>query len=412
MKLKNIALILFAVFLAIVAVQDAYVRHLRNKKIEPRNYTVVLSLDGFRFDYQDKTNTPNFDSIEHNGVRAASFKPVFPTLTFVNHYTMATGLYAENHGLVANSFWDKPSHKFYNMHDKTTTSDSYFYQGEPIWVTAESQRIKTAAYSWVGADVEIKGYRPSRWAAYDAEVPYKTRIDSVVSWLNAPYNKRPHLAMCYIEEVDNVGHSKGPDAPEILNSIQLADSLIGYFMQKLNSLSFSDSINFIIVSDHGMTAISEAQSIDIEPYIKSDWIDTVAYSPAISLIYCKKNCADSVVSAFKNVEGVSVMKRADVDSIYHYSANKRIGDVVVLADSARCLKYKNTRPLPSGMHGFDNRNQLMNGIFYAIGPDFKKGYSAHQLNNIDLFELLCKLLKISPAQNNGDIERIVEVLKN
>jgi len=411
MKLKNIAWILLAVFLVIVAAQDAYVRHLRNRKTDPRMYTVVLSLDGFRYDYQDKAVTPNLDSIQRYGVRAVGFQPVFPSLTFVNHYSMATGLYAESHGLVANNFYDSRSHKYYNMHDKLTTTDSYFYQGEPIWVTAESQRIKTAAYSWIGADVRIKGYQPSRWASYDASVPYKTRIDSVIAWLKSPYNVRPHLAMCYIEEVDNVGHSNGPDSPEMVNSIQLADSLIGYFAEQLKTLSFSDSINFIIVSDHGMAPISEDKLVDIEAFINDDWVDTVICSPAISLIYCKKGCADSVYSVMKNIGGASVAKRSDMDTAYHYSDNNRIGDIVVWADSSMCMKYKSKRSIPCGMHGFDNRNPLMNGVFYAAGPDFKQGFNAPQLYNIDLYELLCRLLEIAPAKNDGHMGRIEVVLK-
>ena len=409
--MKRLSLILLLVFLAIVAAQDAYVRHLRNRKVEPRNYTVVLSLDGFRFDYQEIANTPMFDSIQRNGVKAAGLQPVFPSLTFTNHYTIATGLYAENHGIVANSFYDRQSRKYYDIYDKKTTGDSYFYRGEPIWVTAESQRIKSAVSMWVGANVSIKGYQPSYCAAYDGLVPYKARIDSVINWLKLPYNQRPHLAMCYLEEVDNVGHTKGPDSPEIVNSIQLADSLIGYFVSQLKTLSFSDSINFIILSDHGMAPISEEKSVNIEPFIKADWIDTVSYSLAISLIYCKKECVDSVCSALKNVEGVSVMKRSDVDTAFHYSANNRIGDVIVLADSGMCMKYKDKRTLPGGMHGFDNRNVLMNGIFYAIGPDFKNGFAAPQLYNTDVYGLLCRLLEIAPAHNDGQFERIECVLK-
>lgn len=408
---KNLSLILFAVFIAIVVAQDAYVRHLRGKKVAPRMYTVVLSLDGFRFDYQDIANTPNFDSIQQNGVRAAGLQPVFPSLTFTNHYTIATGLYAENHGIVANNFFDRASHKYYNMYDKTTTTDSHFYLGEPVWVTAESQRIKTATYSWIGADVDIKGYRPSRWEAYDANVPYKTRIDSTISWLSVPYSQRPHLAMCYVEEVDNMGHGKGPDSPEIVSSIQTADSLIGYFVQKLNQLPFSDSINFIVLSDHGMAPISDEQSIDLEPFIKSEWVDTVICSPSIALAYCKKNCDDLLIQSLQQVKGLSACKRVDINPDYHYSSSNRIGDVVIFADSSMCLKYKPTRPLPCGMHGYDNSNPLMNGIFYAIGPDFKKGFSAPQLYNTDVYELLCRLLKIQPAQNDGQFERIECVLK-
>ncbi len=409
--MKRLSLILLVVFIALVAAQDAYVRHLRNRKVEPRNYTVVLSLDGFRFDYQDIANTPTLDSIEWAGVKAVGLQPVFPSLTFTNHYTIATGLYAENHGIVANKFMVPQTKQCYsNGKVKSVVADN-LYGGEPIWVTAESQRIKSAVNMWVGCDAQIKGYRPTTWKPYSASEPYKARIDSVIKWLSVDYDKRPHLAMCYIEAVDTIGHKFGPDSPEIVNSVQLTDSLIGYFVSQLKTLSFSDSINFIILSDHGMAPISEEKSVNIEPLIKPDWIDTLIYSPAISLVYCKKECDDSVCMALQNVEGVSVIKRPDIDTAFHFSANKRIGDVVVLADSGICMKYKDKRTLPGGMHGFDNRNPLMNGIFYAIGPDFKMGYAAPQLYNTDVYELLCRLLEIAPAHNDGHIERIESVLK-
>lgn len=408
---KSVPYILFVVFLALVGGQDAYVRYLRNRKVAPRNYTVVLSLDAFRYDYQNLANTPALDSISRMGVKAKGFQPVFPSLTFVNHYAMATGLYPENNGIVANNFWERGTKRTFSMYDKKTTTQDYFYGGEPIWVTAESQKVKAVSISWVGSDTQQKGYRPTKWASYSADVPFKARIDSVIKWLNVPYGERPHLAMCYIEETDNAGHSYGPDSEDMKTSIQKADSLVAYFMARLGELSFSDSINFIVLSDHGMAPISNEKVVDLTPMVKSSWIDTLICSPAISFAYCKKNCEDSLMSVLGNVEGLTSWKRADAPECFHYSANTRIGDVVVLSDSGWSQIYKSSRPLPKGMHGFDNANPLMNGVFYAFGPDFKVGYEAPQLQNIDLYELLCRLLEIAPASNNGSLERIESVLK-
>lgn len=408
---KSVPYILFFVFLALVGGQDAYVRYLRNREVKPRNYTVVLSVDAFRSDYQSLANTPTLDSISKMGVKAKGFQPVFPSLTFVNHYTMATGLYPQNHGIVANNFWERGTKRTFSMGDKKTTTQDCFYGGEPIWVTAESQKVKSATISWVGSDTRQKGYRPSRWSSYNADVPFKSRIDSVIEWLNVPYSERPHLAMCYIEETDNAGHNFGPDSDEIKLSIQKVDSLIAYFMSRLDELSFRDSINFIVVSDHGMAPISAEKVIDLATIAKSSWIDTLISSPAISFAYCKKDCEDSLMSVLGNVEGLTSWKRADSPERFHYADNKRIGDVVMLSDSGWSQIYNDRRTLPKGMHGFDNANPLMNGVFYAVGPDFKVGYEAPQLQNIDLYELLCRLLEINPAQNDGQIERIECVLK-
>ena len=270
---KSVPYILFIVFLALVGGQDAYVRYLRNHKVAPRNYTVVLSVDAFRLDYQNLANTPTLDSISKTGVRAKGFQPVFPSLTFVNHYAMATGLYPENNGIVANNFWERGTKRSFSMGDKKTTTSDYFYGGEPVWVTAESQKVKSATNSWVGSDTRQKGYRPSKWESYNADVPFKARIDSVINWLNVPYGERPHLAMCYIEETDNTGHSFGPDSEEIKISIQKVDSLIAYFMARLDELSFRDSINFIVLSDHGMAPISDEKVIDLTTVVKTSWID-------------------------------------------------------------------------------------------------------------------------------------------
>ena len=410
MSLKRAAFVLLLVFLGIVIAQDVYVDHLRHRKIEPRNYTVVLSLDGFRFDYQDIAATPNLDSIQRVGVRAAGLQPVFPSLTFTNHYTIATGLYAENHGVVANNFMIPQTGQVFSKSNSEKVSDSRFYGGEPIWVTAESQRIKSAVNMWVGADAVVKGYRPSRHQPYSAEVPYRARIDSVISWLSVDYSIRPHLAMCYIEETDTKGHAFGPDSSAIVPSIERADSLVGYFWQRLQELSFCDSINFIVVSDHGMVSVDANRTIDLENYVRDSWVDTVICSPAISLVYCKKHCADSVVSALRGVDGAQAWLRNELPERFHYS-NARVGDVVVLSDSGRAQIYKTKRSAPAGAHGYDNTNPLMNGVFYATGPDFKQGFAAPQLYNIDLYALLCRLLNIAPAQTDGRLERIECVLK-
>lgn len=410
--MKRLSLILFLVFVVIVFLQDLYIKRINNKVISPRMYTVVLSLDGFRTDYQELTTTPNLDSIEKNGVRAAGFQPVFPSLTFVNHYTMATGLYAENHGIVGNAFFDRKLNRVYHMNDSASVLDKRFYGGEPIWVTAESQRIKTATNSWVGADVKIKGYQPSKWVSYNANASYTSRIDSVLKWLALPYAERPHLAMCYIEEADNCGHKFGPDSPEMSLSVQKIDSLVGYLMQGLSQLSFADSINVIIVSDHGMAPLDTAKYVNINNYIKANWIDTIICSPTISHIYCKKNFADIMLRSFNNIDGVNVWKRSEIPQKYHYSLCERVGDVVVVADSGWYLTSK-PEPIPiNGLHGYSNFDKLMNGVFYAIGPNFKQGFDAPNLYNVDLYSLLCNILELKPANSDSQFDRIKCVLKD
>lgn len=410
--MKKTSIILFVMFLVAVAAQNVIVHNLNQRQHSPTNYTIVLSIDGFRADYPTLAVTPALDSIEHQGVKAKSFAPSFPTVTFTNHYGMATGLYAEKHGIVANKFMHRGLKQFYNYTDTNSVLNSKFYKGEPIWVTAEAQKVHTASYFWVGSEVSVKGYKPSITKKFDGSVPYVNRIDSITAWLQLPVKQRPRLVMCYIEDVDNIGHTYGTSGPEIVSAISRADSLINRLRNNIAALSFSDSVNLIIVSDHGMANLDTVSRIvNLNQYLPAHLVDTVSYSDAFSMVYCKKNCTDSVVAAFNGVEGIKAIARNNMPANYHFSANEHcIGDVILLADSAWCMSYNNL-PMRAGAHGFAPENNLMNGIFYAVGPDFKQGYEAPQLQNIDLYALLCRLLHISLAQTDSDLSRINCVLK-
>ena len=191
------------------------------------NYVLMVSFDGFSQDYLNKVSTPNFDEIAKQGVVSKGLIPVFPTLTFPNHYSIATGAYSETHNITGNSFHDNNNGKEYSFHDKESVRDPSFYKSEPIWVTAEKQGLKTASYFWVGTEAPIKGHSPSIYKYYDGSVPFKSRVDSVISWFQLPSKQRPRLIMLYFSEPDHTGHEVGTSHPEIIKTISEMDSLLG-----------------------------------------------------------------------------------------------------------------------------------------------------------------------------------------
>lgn len=67
---------------------------------------IIISFDGFRYDYLNKTDAPNLAKLASDGVRAPWIEPRFITKTFPNHFSIATGLYEESHGIVGNNFFD------------------------------------------------------------------------------------------------------------------------------------------------------------------------------------------------------------------------------------------------------------------------------------------------------------------
>jgi alkaline phosphatase D len=173
--------ILFIIFLQISCLQL-----FAQQKVEEQPYLIVISLDGFRWDDTERFHLAHFDSIAGMGVKAHSIQPCFPTITFPNHYSMATGLYPENHGIVHNKFYDTELNKTFSIGDRNAVMDGRFYGGEPIWVTAEKQGIKTASFYWVGSEAPIKGIQPTYWKVYENKIPFHQRIDTVMHWLQLP----------------------------------------------------------------------------------------------------------------------------------------------------------------------------------------------------------------------------------
>ncbi len=411
--MKKTIIILLVAFAIAVGIQDFLNSRKKNNSIKPRNYTVIVSLDGFRWDYDTKVATPSLDYITQHGVKADGLQPSFPSKTFPNHYSIATGLYPGNHGLISNSFYASDINEYYSIGDRKKVEDGRFYLGEPIWVTAEAQKIKTGSYFWVGSEAKIKGYQPTYWKKYDHNFPYNQRVDSVVAWLNKPYNERPHLITWYLDKTDGIGHDFGPDGPQIQEAISSLDSVIGYFFKQMSQLSIKDSINFIVVSDHGMGKIDTIKVVYLNDYLKPAWIDTAIGNNPVILMHPAKDCKDSILRVLAEVNGIKAWNKAELPERFHYSQSQRVPEIVIVADSAWSVTYlrKKKNHYDGGTHGYDNQNKDMYGIFYAMGPDFKQNYKSGLLYNVDIYNLLAKLLEIKPAPNDGQPERIMQVLK-
>lgn len=376
-----------------------------------RPYLVMLSMDGFRWDYADLVNTPNFDKIEQIGVRAR-IQASFPTKTFPNHYTIATGLYPDNHGIVNNTFWDPQRKTLYQISDRAKVQDGYYYGGEPIWVTAEKQNVRSASYFWVGSEAEIDGYYPSIWKAYDHGFSFYQRADSVIAWLQLPESKRPHIITWYVSQPDNYGHKYGPNSQETKDTIVGLDKLLGYFMDKLAKLDIANNVNVIVTADHGMEEIVQNKSISLSQYINLDWVNGINGGNPTFNIWAKSGFKDSVENALSNVPHIKYYSSSTIPERLHYMTNERCGDFVVTADSSWALFSNSISNFGlGGTHGYDNSNTNMDAIFYAYGPAFKENYHSARFENVDIYNLICRILNLNPAPNDGNIGRVEDMLK-
>lgn len=374
-------------------------------------YVVMVSFDGFRWDYSDMYDTPNFDALAAGGVKAERMIPSFPTKTFPNHYTLATGLYPDNHGIINNSFFATDLNGTYRIgNDMVKNPDAYF--GEPIWVTAEQQGIKSASYFWVGSEAPILGVYPTYWERYDESVPYTDRIDQVIDWLKLPIEERPGFIMLYFDEPDGTGHRYGPVHQSTGEVVEYLDSLLGYLLNELLALEYGDRINLIVLSDHGMGPISPHKYINLFDHINEDWIDMIIGGNPVYLVDPADGYADSIANTLNSVNGVKAWQKDDIPEHLNYGNSPRFPGIVVVADSLWSIGMLTS---PSGYslgaHGYDNEFSSMHTIFYADGPAFKDGYTHPAFPNVDIYSIISHILDLDPAETDGNLDRVIGIFR-
>ncbi|MCB2208530.1 MAG: ectonucleotide pyrophosphatase/phosphodiesterase [Bacteroidetes bacterium] len=399
---KNILLLLVPIVIFSACNKEA------PKQDQP--YLIVLSLDGFRWDYTHNAHTPTFDSLKAAGVIAESLKPSYPTKTFPNHYTIATGLYPDHHGLVDNNFHATDLGREYSMKKREAVEDGTFYGGEPIWVSAEKQDVKSATFFWVGSEAEIQGVRPSFWYKYDYTIPFNDRIDSIVNWLSLPESKRPHLIMWYFSEPDHTGHEAGPESEETRMLIEELDAYLNDFFTEMRQLPHFDQLNFIITSDHGMNATSNERTIHVEQIIDTNDIEFIdGISPNVN-IKVKEGQLEKVFADLQNIPNLQVWKHGELPERLHYGTHIRTHDISMVADPGWTFVNSKYPDAIAGAHGYDNELKDMHAIFYAAGPAFKSNYIHPTFENVNLYVLFAEILNLSPVETDGEIANVEQML--
>jgi predicted AlkP superfamily pyrophosphatase or phosphodiesterase len=402
----------FKSFLLLILTLFLFSGFRKDSRKQFKNYVVLVSLDAFRWDYSKIYKTPNLNKLAKDGVKADRMISSFPTVTFPNHYSIATGLYPDHHGLINNSFSAPDLGLFYRMGDRSAVENSAFYGGEPIWVTAEKQGARSASFFWVGSEAPVGGLHPTYWKKYDESVTYEARIDTVIKWLGYPQEKRPELVTLYFDEPDASSHNSGPVSQKTGEVVERLDSLMGVLRSGLSSLPDAKRINLIILSDHGMAPVSPKKYINIKAVVPDRMIASITGGNPVYLINPAEGKRDSVLYLLNRIKGLRAWKKSDVPARFHYGTNQRIPEIVVLADSSWSIGTRTDgSSIKAAAHGYDNSNSDMFSIFYAAGPAFKKNYRFESLDNIDVYNLICKILDIKPAKNDGNPDHIQKLLR-
>ncbi|MES2305267.1 MAG: alkaline phosphatase family protein [Gemmatimonadota bacterium] len=375
---------------------------------------VLISLDGFRADYLDRPVARNLQALARGGVRAEWMTPSFPSKTFPNHYSIVTGLYPEHHGIVANNIRD-PLLGSFTMADSMAVRDGRWWGGEPIWVTAEKQGKRAANFFWPGSEAEIGGVRATIYKRFEDTFPNAARVDSVLTWLSRPKGQAPSLVTLYFSDVDHAGHTFGPGAPETDAAIARVDSMIGRLMTGLAARGQLDRVNVIVVADHGMQSTPKNQLIALDDYISLDDVDVIDWTP-VGAIAPKPGKLEAVYAKLKGANPhLQVYRKGEVPARFHFNDNPRITPLVLIADEGWSITRRgkvDAWSAASASHGWDNTLPSMRALFVAAGPAFRRGYVAHSFQNIHVYALMCAILGLKPAANDGSLDSTRAMLRS
>jgi Uncharacterized proteins of the AP superfamily len=385
-----------------------------------RPYVVMVSFDAFRHDYVDRYHPDAFMEVAARGVHASALIPSFPSKTFPNHYTIATGLYPGDHGITGNAFFDPARREWYRLGDQKAVRDSSWYGGEPIWVTAERNGVKTGVYFWTGSEAAIGGVRPTYMVPYDAKVPNAARVNSVSSWLRRPAAERPHLILLYLSDVDDTTHRYGPDAPQTATAVASVNRTLRQLMDSLSAMPFRDSVNIVLVSDHGMARVRADKPMAVSDLLAAAGVDTTRTQvsdngPTLSIWFggdsARMRLAHAVLD--RSLPHARTYFRSETPVAWHVRDNPRAGDLLIVAEEGYTVARRaSDKPPSAGAHGYDPALPDMQAIFIAAGPNIRPLRTLPPFRNVDIYPFLASLLRLQRVPRvDGSAATLAPVLR-
>jgi predicted AlkP superfamily pyrophosphatase or phosphodiesterase len=421
-KRRNLIFLLSGLILVVVIVVLVVVLSEKNSEGIGRisSPTVLLvSMDGFRHDYFDLVDTPHFNRLKSSGLYVRKTISVFPSKTFPNHYSMATGLIPDSTGIFGDRFYDPERQKIFNI----AHSDGW-WNGEPIWITSELQGISSAAYFWPGSDALIKSKKPKHVQKFNISIGWKERTEQILRWLSMPDNSdKPRIILMYWEEPDFSGHAFGASSEPVKDKVKLLDEIVGNMVEKAKSIpGSSEFLDIILTTDHGMTNISKPDYLYLENYIdlslENVSYEIITYSPLLQIwskdygILGSSSILDELYANLSKVPQLSCwLRKQNIPQKYHLVNSNRIAPLLCEVQFGLELRTRSIWTFHTGEHGFDSDESDMAGFLLGNGPSFTSGKILESMPNIDLYNIICNILNIKPAQNNGttDLARYVKL---
>ncbi|WP_206485747.1 ectonucleotide pyrophosphatase/phosphodiesterase [Thalassotalea sp. G2M2-11] len=365
-----------------------------------KNPVIVISIDGFAYDYLTRFKPKHLSNLITKGVSSKGLLPVFPSKTFPNHLTIATGVYPANHGIVHNKFYHRGLKKTYALGDGK--NNHAWLTAKPIWTLAEQHGITSAIYFWPESEAKIEQQLPSYYFPYNSHTSDQTKTAQIIKWLQLPASQRPGLILSYFSTIDSIGHRYGVHSEQLAQAVSQIDALIGQLVIDIQTKT-KVTPNIVLVSDHGMIDINEGSQINRNRLLKPFPDLHVINGQTQLYIYDdnakRLNDVRSHLSQHRQAHLYDVYQQGQFPEHWHFNQQNNVVPDMIINAKAPATFVEKFSYTGAATHGFDvKENDAMKAIFIAFGPDIKQGLSIEPLSNTQVFPFLSLLLQLPQAQ--------------
>jgi predicted AlkP superfamily pyrophosphatase or phosphodiesterase len=395
--------------LLVLAAACAHVREAPVARPSTAPLLILVSFDGWRWDYDTKAPAPALRALMARGVRAEGLIPAYPSKTVPNHYTIATGLYPGHHGMVANTIRDPQTGRLFERTNRAEVEDPMWWGGDPVWNTAQRGGLIAATMFWPGSEARVGGMQPRYWREFDERVAESQRVDQVLAWLDLPAAQRPQFVTLYLNEVDTLGHWYGPDSSQVRDAIVRADQQLATLIDGLRDRSLLQTANIVVVSDHGMTPTARERTIVVDDFVSTADVEIADINPTLGVTPRPARELEVWRALSRAHPHLQMYRREETPPHWHLRHQPRVPPLTGVADEGWVVLLRRgveeywKRSDRGGQHGYDPQLLSMRGIFVAAGPAFRDdGGMVPPFENVHVYNALAMALHVTPSPNDGD----------
>ena len=384
----------------------------------PPPTVLLVSVDGLRPTDITPAQMPVLNALGDAGVRADGMRPSFPALTFPNHYALVTGLRPDHHGIVHNTMHDATLGSFRTA-SREAVGTAGWWGGVPVWVSAERAGLRTATMFWPGSEAAIHGVRPHTWRAYADDTRAADNAATVIAWLAVPASQRPRFATLYLDQVDEASHEHGPDSPQAQAARTEVDAALGELLHSLQQRGLHDAVNLVVVSDHGFASVPPNQRIATTDMVSADLAEAISDGQVIGFAPLPGKTAETERVLLGRHAQYACWRRQELPARWQYGTHPRVPAIVCQMDpgwdalwpgKVEWLQQHQPQQM-RGSHGYDPDLPSMRASFIASGPAFRTQVTLPVFDNVDVYPLLMRLLRLPAEPNDGDITPLLPALR-